>query len=99
MDEELKKFVEDVRKAFKDAEILLFGSRATGTARPDSDYDLIIVSKKFKGIPYVNRAYEVLIKTNAKIATDVLCYTPDEIKPISKKSIILKNALQHTVSL
>ncbi len=99
MDKELKQFVTDIRKAFTDAEILLFGSRAKGTSRSDSDYDLIIVSKGFKSIPFVNRAYHVWIKSNANIAADLICYSPDEMHTLAKTSTITQDALKHAVAI
>ncbi len=99
MDETLKQFTAEIRSAFTDAKIMLFGSRAKGTARPDSDYDLIIISKQFKGIPFVNRAYAIWSKSQTIIAADLLCYAPGEVDKIAKNSVILKEALKHAVTI
>ncbi len=99
MDEKLKKFTAEIRSVFTDAKIMLFGSRAKGTARIDSDYDLIIVSKKFDKIPFVNRAYQVWRNSNTVIAADLLCYAPGEMKKIAQSSVILRDALKHAVAL
>jgi predicted nucleotidyltransferase len=34
-----------IRALAPDAEVILFGSRATGTARADSDYDFLVVAE------------------------------------------------------
>ncbi len=99
MDEKLKKFTIEIRNAFSDATVLLFGSRAKGTARSDSDYDLIIVSKQFKGIPFANRPYAIWSKSQTVIAADLLCYAPNEVDEIARKSFILKDALKYAVSI
>ncbi len=99
MDKELNRFVSDIKHSFAGAEVLLFGSRAKGTARPDSDYDLIVVSKSFKKTPFVDRARDVWLSSKAAIAADVFCYSPDEIKQAAKKSTVLKSALEHAAAL
>lgn len=43
-DEVLAKAVAAIHGSLPDAEVILFGSRATGTARPDSDYDLMVIT-------------------------------------------------------
>lgn len=99
MDETLRQFTSEIRNAFTDAKIMLFGSRAKGTARSDSDYDLIIISKQFKGIPFANRAYAIWSKSQTVIAADLLCYAPGEVNKIAKNSFILRDALKHAVSI
>ena len=99
MAEEVMKFVSDVKKNFTGAKVLLFGSRAKGNARRGSDYDFIIISKKFKKIDFVDRAYEVWKKTNAIITAGLLCYSPDEIEKTAKKSLVLQDALKYAVSV
>ena len=99
MDEQVTQFVADVKLAFKDAKILLFGSRAKGNARPDSDYDFIIISKRFAKIPFVNRAYSVWVKSDAIIAADLLCYAPNEVNRIAKQSVVLRDALKYAVPI
>lgn len=39
-----------MHRSVKKPEIILFGSRLLGTARPDSDVDLVVVSESFHGI-------------------------------------------------
>lgn len=99
MDEELKQFKTDIKNAFLDAKILLFGSRAKGTARPDSDYDLIIISKAFENISPIERPYKVWMKSTANIAADLLCYAPNEVDKIAKSSVVLRDALKYAVAI
>ncbi|MEK6924073.1 MAG: nucleotidyltransferase domain-containing protein [Candidatus Micrarchaeota archaeon] len=99
MDEKLTALVADIRKLYKGARIMLFGSRARGMARKDSDYDLIIISKKFGRTPFVNRAGVIWRNSWVVIAADLLCYTPEEFARVSKESFIIKDALKHAVAL
>ena len=68
-------------------QLILFGSQAEGTAREDSDIDLVVISSSFANKSYWERInilsdaiYEVLAPIEAS------AFTPDEWK--SKKSLI-----------
>ena len=66
--------------------IILFGSRARGTATKDSDVDLIVI-KKTK-VPFLKRMREVakiLSDANISQSADVLVYTPEEFAALSKR--------------
>lgn len=99
MDGELKAFLKDIRRMYQDAKVYLFGSRARGDARPESDYDLIIVSRQFDKIPFVNRGGTIWKNSQVGIAADLVCYTPEEFKKISKTSYVLKDALKYAVQV
>ena len=99
MDKRLSELLFDVKKLCKDATIYLFGSRAKGTARPDSDYDLIIISKKFGRTPFVNRAGLIWRNSDVGIAADLLCYTPSEFAKLSKNSVVLSDALKYAIQV
>jgi len=59
--------------------VYLFGSRARGDARPDSDIDLIIVSSAFSGMPPWKR-WEVLGDALSEVfePIEVRAYSPEE---------------------
>lgn len=46
-DQLLLKIIETLKKEFKPTRLFLYGSRANGTARTDSDYDFVIVLPQF----------------------------------------------------
>jgi predicted nucleotidyltransferase len=59
--------------------IILFGSRARGDARPDSDFDLLVIKESDE--PRYRRdarLYLALAGLNAPV--DVMVYTPSEVR-------------------
>jgi len=78
----------------------LFGSRARGDHLKGSDYDLLIISRKFKGIPFTARA-GILLRVLGPWAdrVEVLCYTPDEFKRKSKELGVVSEAIKEGRSL
>jgi predicted nucleotidyltransferase len=83
-------------RQFKDAlnsinikvdKLILFGSHAVGTAREDSDIDLVVISPSFSDKDYWERVdilSEAIYKVFAPI--DASAFTPEEWK--SEKSLI-----------
>ncbi len=66
--------------------VFLFGSQSRGTATPESDIDVIIVSPTFSGMPFWRR-WEVLGDALAEILEpiEVLSYAPEEFEAQSDK--------------
>lgn len=66
------------------ARVYLFGSRARGTATPESDYDVVAVARAFEGQRPITRAldrYELWHEAGGwGIALDLHCYTPEEFR-------------------
>jgi uncharacterized protein len=75
----LKKFKTKVKKGMNLERLLLFGSRAKGTFSENSDFDLLVVSKDFEGIPLHKRAQKLYLTWSADIPVEFLCYTPQEL--------------------
>jgi len=70
--------VSRIREAVDPERIILFGSRARGTARPDSDFDLLIV--KDSSLPRYRRAAPLYAKlADLPVEVNILVYTPSEI--------------------
>lgn len=67
--------------------ILLFGSRARQTHRPDSDIDLLVIKRSRE--PRYKRAvpiYAALADLPIEVNADVMVYTPEEISEWSGAS-------------
>jgi predicted nucleotidyltransferase len=63
--------------------IILFGSRARGDARPDSDIDLLVIQESTEpGYRRDAALYLALAGLNAPV--DVMTYTPEEIRDWSE---------------
>ena len=82
-----------MQKRFAPAKIYVFGSRATGKARPDSDWDFIIISQKFKDIDGYHRAVEVYRFGTGDFAFDVVCMTPAEFEEKKQEPSLVSEAI------
>jgi uncharacterized protein len=75
----IDKMVRRIAERFDPDQIILFGSRARGTARPDSDVDLLVVmpvtgSKREKQIEIRCALHDI------RVAKDIIVATPDEVE-------------------
>ena len=93
--EALPKIVEE----FNPESVLIFGSRASGSAEENSDIDVIVVSSYFADMPFLRRMPYVLRKVPFVKHVDYLCYTPDEYERIKDESAIIMDALENSVEL
>lgn len=66
------------------ARLYLFGSRARGKGRPDSDYDVVAVAEGFAGERRIVRAperYRLWREAGGRgVGLDLHCYTPVEFR-------------------
>ena len=90
---EVRVFLRNVGKKFAPQKIYLFGSRARGNAAEESDWDFIIVSKKFEGMDGYHRAVEVHQLSQGTFAFDVLCLTPSEFKTKKSEPSLIRQIL------
>jgi predicted nucleotidyltransferase len=77
-DQVLEEIVARIKEVAQPERIILFGSRAQGTARPESDFDLLVIKESDE--PRYRRAaplYTALAEVPVEI--EVIVYTPDEV--------------------
>lgn len=74
--------------------VIVFGSRATGTGRADSDVDLLVVSPAFAGLDAIDRAATARDAWLSDLAVDLLCYTPEEFERLRTQATIVRTAVR-----
>lgn len=95
-----KTFLPRLIGRYRPAHVLLFGSRARGTALTrESDLDLLVVSEAFAGTPFLSRAGEVLWTLQAPFPVEVLCYTPEEYSRKKEELGIVRVASEEGIDL
>lgn len=75
-------------------QIILFGSRAKGTFSRYSDFDLMLISRDFEGVPWYKRAAKLYLFWKEDYPIELLCYTPGEIARKKDKLGIVSEALR-----
>ena len=96
---EAVKFLEDcLREAgLRDLRLILFGSRALGTATGESDVDVAIVSPSFRGKDLFERARmirdaDVRAIRRFDLPFDILMFTPEEFESDSLSAQFVRAA-------
>ena len=79
--------------------VILFGSRANGRPNRWSDFDLIIVSPKFKKLNFFKRGAKMYDYWNLDYPVDFLCYTPEEFNKLRKQITIVKEAVERGIEI
>ena len=82
-DKLLRRMVTAIVDAADPEQVILFGSRARGDARPDSDVDLVVIEAEPFGpdrdrLAEINRLMRAL--GGISVATDILVYSRDEVE-------------------
>ncbi len=85
--------------SYRPIHVLLFGSRVQGTPLEESDLDLLVVSKSFEGIPFIQRAHRLLWTLEVPFPIEVLCYTPEEYERKRKEIGVVRIASEEGVDL
>ncbi|MGQ0797380.1 MAG: nucleotidyltransferase domain-containing protein [Methanobacteriota archaeon] len=91
---QLRAFRAKASRRYPIRQMILFGSRAKGRARPDSDVDLIVVSEAFRRKNAIDRAYLMRLEWDLEYAVDFLCYTPEEFSAFAKVPGMIREAMR-----
>lgn len=93
------RFKERLTKKYQVHTLILFGSHARGEGDEWSDYDFIIVSPDFRGVPFLQRRRGLAAVREPGISFDFLCYTPDEYQAKLQQVGIVREAAETGVRL
>ncbi len=95
----INRFLMVIDDKYSAEKVLLFGSRARGDNLIDSDVDMIIVSKKFKGINWLKRIRNISVEWEGLVSLEPLCYTPEEFEEKKKEIGIVNEAVKEGIEL
>ena len=95
----LKKFKEELSNNVPIEKMILFGSRAYGKPHRWSDFDLIIVSKKFRNLDTLKRSLGFYDYWKLNYPVDFLCYTPEEFNKLKKQVTIVREAVKEGIEI
>jgi len=79
IDRLLAEVVARIREAVQPERVILFGSRARGEARPESDFDLLVI-KESDQPRYRRSAPLYTALADLPVEVEVVVYTPEEVR-------------------
>jgi uncharacterized protein len=74
----IRDFARRLAREFEPKRIILFGSHASGTPRPDSDVNLFVIIR-FQGRS-LRQSVEMLRRLDPPFAVDLVVRTPEEVE-------------------
>ena len=95
----IRGFLRQVNKKFSPEKIILFGSRARKDYLKHSDYDLIVVSDKFRNIPFLKRLELLHELWRYKYGLDIIAYSPEEFEKKKKQIGIISQAVKEGIEI
>jgi len=90
----LEEFGQKLQSELDVKKVILFGSYARGNPTRDSDIDMIVVSPKFRGIPFYKRSRGLRKKFALRVPMDIICLTPKEFEEKKKEISIVAEAVK-----
>ena len=97
--EYLKNFKKQLSKEIPIQKMYLFGSRAWGKPHRWSDFDLLIVSKKFRNKVSFERSVGFHKYWSIDYPVDFLCYTPEEFNKLKRQITIVREAVRKGIEV
>lgn len=94
---DVKDLVDHIATQFRPAQIILFGSHAAGTAGPDSDVDLLVVTETHDRP--IRRAVEIFRTLDHTLPVDIFVRSPDQMTQPSPADILLREILVEGVTV
>lgn len=62
-----------------------------------SDYDFVVVSPDFEGVPFLRRLPDLYELWDASVGIDVLCYTPAEFEQLASQATLVREAARRGI--
>lgn len=89
----IEKIVQTIVQAFNPRRIVMFGSRARGDARPDSDLDLMVeMESDLRPLERMRRVY--MLFGPRRWSMDVVVYTPEEVQQFRQQKYSLISEIE-----
>jgi predicted nucleotidyltransferase len=98
----MRRFAQRLRTNIGAEHVYLFGSQATGRARPDSDYDLIVVAQSFQAVLRLHRAIglrDMFYEVGGEASLDLICLTPEEFERAKGRITLVAEVLPEAIDL
>ncbi|MGQ0796820.1 MAG: nucleotidyltransferase domain-containing protein [Methanobacteriota archaeon] len=96
---QLQRFRRKIEARYEIKTMILFGSRARGSAHRFSDVDLILVSPRFRRKNIAARAAQLYLEWDVDLPVDFLCYTPEEFEGLSRRPSLVREALREGIPI
>ncbi len=96
---ELQKFKRSLSRKMNVQQMVLYGSRARGDHLKESDVDVILVSKGFIQVPFVERIYNTTKHWKHDLPLEIFCYTPEEFELKKKESRYMQKILSEGIAI
>ena len=79
---------------FRPQRVILFGSHACGSARPDSDVDLLVIAP-FDGTSF-RQSLRILNRLDLRLPIDLIAYRPEDVeRRYAEGDPLVREALDH----
>lgn len=88
MSDQVRQIIDELVKNYQPEKVILFGSRVSGKTHEWSDVDLVVIKKTNK--KFRDRMHEASSSIDHILPVDIIVYTPEEFKRMSKDSWFIK---------
>jgi predicted nucleotidyltransferase len=94
--DELNGIVQCITAKHKPRNVLLFGSRAKGTNKPDSDIDLCLIYDQLpkRKLEVLQDLYQSLFSIEGTLAVDLLVFQADAYKKRAQQTNTIEHVIQ-----
>lgn len=92
----LKKYIDTIKSnGIMIEKLYLFGSYARGTADENSDIDIALISKHFKGVRFEDRRLLVPLRRKIDVRIEPIPYRPEDFKASDPLALeIMQNGIE-----